>query len=307
MEAIQVKGLSKRIGKTAILDDIDLSVRKGSSFCLLGHNGAGKTTLISILTTMLAPTEGTADISGFSIKKSPNEVRKRIGVVFQDPVVDKSLTPMQMLYLQGLLYGMDKKDIRERSIMLLKLVMLDDRKDSPIGTFSGGMKRKVEVALGLMNDPDVLFLDEPTLGLDPKSRLALWDHIRKMNKDGKTVFFATNYIEEAEYLASDIAILSHGKLAIYDRKEKLLEGISKDRIEAEVEDISSVQKKAVSKAFPEASYEGKKMILKIENSGSKVQHIMEVLSKNKLTVKRFTMSKPTLSDVYMKHTGESID
>lgn len=230
MEIINIKNLSKCYGRKAVLNSINLSVTQGSIFGLLGPNGAGKTTLISILTTLLMPSSGDADVCGFSLLKNAGEIRRRIGVVFQESVIDEDLSLADNLRFHAMLYKIPK-DLREKKIdSLITLSDLQEFKYKQVKIFSGGMKRKAELIRGLLNSPEVLLLDEPTTGLDPRVRKKLWDYILEINKKyGTTVFISTNYLEEAEYLCSHLGILDHGKLVAIGTKKSLLAklGISK--------------------------------------------------------------------------------
>ncbi|MFH2020389.1 MAG: ATP-binding cassette domain-containing protein [archaeon] len=306
MNIIEAKGIWKFYKKFSALKGISLSIPKGSSFCLLGPNGAGKTTLISILTTILALSRGRVTISGYDLKNNPGDIREKIGVVFQDQTVDNALTPKQILHLQGLLYGMDKDEIVERSYYLLDLLELNERQDDLIERLSGGTKRKVELAMGLIHKPELLFLDEPTLGLDPKARLTIWNHIAALNKQGVTVFFSTNYIEEAEFLSSHIGILNHGKLIVADAKKTLLSKISKDRMIISFFGITAPQKELLAKKFG-SSYCSESLQLQISHADAIVQEIVSQISEMGLKIKSFNIIKPNLGDVYLKYTGENID
>lgn len=210
---IEVRNLEKKFGDFTAVHDVSFSVRKGEFFAFLGPNGAGKTTTIKMLTTLLHPSSGTISINGFDPKTQHLDVRRSFGIVFQDPSLDDELTAYENMELHGVIYGVPK-EIREARIKyLLEFVGLTDRKDSFIKTFSGGMKRRLEIARALVHHPKILFLDEPTLGLDPQTRNHLWDYIKKLNKEeGMTVFFTTHYMEEAERMANTIAIIDKGEI-----------------------------------------------------------------------------------------------
>jgi ABC-2 type transport system ATP-binding protein len=210
---IDVKNLIKKFGDFVAVDDITFSVSKGEIFGFLGPNGAGKTTTIKIFTTLLLPTSGKVMINGFDPVENPDDVRCSFGIIFQDQSLDDELTAWENMEFHGVLYGVEKEIRRNRTEELLKIVELWDRKDNLVKEFSGGMKRRLEIARGLLHHPKVLFLDEPTLGLDPQTRNLIWDYIRNLNKtEGITVFFTTHYMQEAERVADRIAIIDHGKI-----------------------------------------------------------------------------------------------
>ncbi len=210
---IQVRNLSKRFNDLTAVNDISFSVPAGEIFAFLGPNGAGKSTTIKILTTLLRPTTGEVLVNDHNVALKPDEVRRSFGIVFQDPSLDSELTAWENMEIHGVLYDLPKKQRRERIEQLLRLVELWDRKDSIVMTFSGGMRRRLEIARGLLHHPRVLFLDEPTLGLDPQTRNQMWNYLRELNRnEGTTVFFSTHYMDEAERIADRIAIIDHGRI-----------------------------------------------------------------------------------------------
>jgi ABC-2 type transport system ATP-binding protein len=213
MPAIVVKGLVKKFGKVVAVDGISFEVKEGEIFAFLGPNGAGKTTTIKMLTTLLHPTDGMMKVNGFDPVSQMDDVRRSFGIVFQDPSLDDDLTAEENMHFHAVLYGV-KKDIREKRIHdLLRFVELEERKDDLVKKFSGGMKRRLEIARGLIHHPKILFLDEPTLGLDPQTRNSMWEHVSKLRKsEGMTVFFTTHYMEEAARIADRVAIIDHGKI-----------------------------------------------------------------------------------------------
>lgn len=210
---IKVENLTKKFGEVVAVDDVSFEVAQGEIFACLGPNGAGKTTSIKMLTTLLRPTSGTITIDGLDPVSQPLEVRRRFGIVFQDPSLDQELTAYENMDLHGILYGVPRKLRHERIEMLLKLFELWERRKSYVKEFSGGMKRRLEIARGFLHTPKILFLDEPTLGLDPQSRNQLWTHVKNLNKtEGVTVFLTTHYMDEAERVAQRVAIIDHGKI-----------------------------------------------------------------------------------------------
>ncbi|MBN1778733.1 MAG: ATP-binding cassette domain-containing protein [Candidatus Buchananbacteria bacterium] len=210
---ITVKNLTKKFGDFTAVDDISFFVPQGEIFAFLGPNGAGKTTTIKMLTTLLHPTSGGISVSGADPKKQQNEVRHSFGIVFQDPSVDDELTAFENMEFHGVLYNVEKKLRRQRIEQMFKLVNLWDRRDELAKNFSGGMKRRLEIARSLIHRPKILFLDEPTVGLDPQTRNHIWDYLRQLNKtEGLTIFFTTHYMEEVEKTADRVAIIDHGKI-----------------------------------------------------------------------------------------------
>lgn len=219
---IEIKNLTKKFGDFIAVDDITLNVEKGKIFAFLGPNGAGKTTTIRMLTTLLDPTSGSITVNGFKTVGHKSDVRKSFGIVFQDPSLDNELTAFENLDFHGIMYDVPKKIRRERIDQLLKFVGLEDRRNDFVKNFSGGMKRRLEIARGLIHHPKILFLDEPTIGLDPQTRNHLWEYIKKLNQDeGMTVFLTTHYMEEAENMADKIAIIDLGKIISQGTSEEL--------------------------------------------------------------------------------------
>ena len=229
---IKVENLSKKFGEVSAVDDISFEVDKGEIFAFLGPNGAGKTTTIKMLTTLLKPSNGKIEIDGLDPTTRSHEVRTRFGIVFQDPSLDQELTANENMELHGILYHVPRKVRHERTEMLLKLFELWDRRDSYVKEFSGGMKRRLEIARGFLHTPKILFLDEPTLGLDPQSRNQLWTHVKNLNKtEGVTVFLTTHYMDEAERVAERLAVIDHGKIVAQGSPQELKEQTGTDSLE----------------------------------------------------------------------------
>src|SRR5678815_2276211 len=230
---IRVEKLVKRFGEVTAVDDISFEVRRGEVFAFLGPNGAGKTTTIRMLTTLLQPTSGTLELDGLDPTTRQKEVRQRIGVVFQDPSLDQDLTAWENMDIHGVLYGVPRSERHERAQRLLELFELGDRKNSLVKTFSGGMRRRLEIARGLLHTPRVLFLDEPTLGLDPQSRNQMWTHVQNLNRsDGVTVFLTTHYMDEADRVAHRIAIIDHGRIVAIGSSAELKQRTNTQSLEA---------------------------------------------------------------------------
>lgn len=231
-KAIVVKGLTKKFGKITAVDNISFSVKRGEIFAFLGPNGAGKSTTIKMLTTLLVPTKGEMLVNGFDPLRDQDEVRKSFGIVFQDQSLDDELTASENMKYHGVLYGVPLSLRQKRTKELLDLVELWDRKDDLVKTFSGGMKRRLEIARGLLHHPRILFLDEPTLGLDPQTRNKIWSYIIKLNQEEKiTIFFTTHYMEEAARIAEVVAIIDHGEIVARGTTKQLQEQTNSNSLE----------------------------------------------------------------------------
>ncbi len=229
---IEVKELTKQFGKFTAVDNISFEVKPGEIFAFLGPNGAGKTTSIKMLTTLTHPTSGSMRLNGYDPVKNSTEARKSFGIVFQDPSLDDELTAMENMEFHAVLYGISKEDRKKRIEDLLNFVELWDRRDDLAKTFSGGMRRRLEIARGLLHHPKILFLDEPTLGLDPQTRNHIWSYAVKLSREeGMTVFFTTHYMEEAEQNADRIAIIDHGKIVAMGTAEQLRNQTNKATLE----------------------------------------------------------------------------
>jgi ABC-2 type transport system ATP-binding protein len=229
---IKVQNLVKRFGELTAVDDVSFEVPRGEVFAFLGPNGAGKTTTIKMLTTLLRPTSGAVELDGLDPVRERDEVRKRFGVVFQDPSLDQDLTAWENMEIHGVLYGVPKQKRRERAEELLKLFELWERRDALVKTFSGGMRRRLEIARGLLHTPKVLFLDEPTLGLDPQSRNQMWTHVKQLNEsDHVTVFLTTHYMDEADRVADRIAVIDHGRIVAIGSSQELKERTKTNSLE----------------------------------------------------------------------------
>jgi ABC-2 type transport system ATP-binding protein len=229
---IEVLNLTKKFGDFTAVDKISFSIQKGEIFAFLGPNGAGKTTTIKILTTLLRPTMGSISLNGYNPVKDQNEVRRSFGIVFQDPSLDDELTAYENMEFHGVIYKVPKKIRKMRIEQLLKFVELWDRKNDLVKNFSGGMKRRLEVARGLLHHPKILFLDEPTLGLDPQTRNHIWNYLKNLNQEENvTIFFTTHYMDEAEKVAQKIAIIDHGKIISQGTMAELEKNTKTDSLE----------------------------------------------------------------------------
>jgi ABC-2 type transport system ATP-binding protein len=229
---IHVKSLSKTFGEVKAVDNVSFDVQAGEIFAFLGPNGAGKTTTIQMLTTLLRPTDGSLSVDGLDPVAKPLEVRRRFGIVFQDPSLDSELTAYENMNLHGVLYHVPRRVRAERIELLMKVFEVWERRDSYVKTFSGGMKRRLEIARGLLHTPKILFLDEPTLGLDPQSRNQLWTQVKHLNEtEGVTVFLTTHYMDEAERVAHRIAIIDHGRIVAQGSSAELKQQTGTDSLE----------------------------------------------------------------------------
>ena len=230
--AIEVKKLTKQFGKNKAVDSVSFHVREGEFFGFLGPNGAGKTTTMRMLSTLLKPTSGRVTIAGFEIGKDDDEIRKAIGFALQGVSVDLMATPLENLHLIGALYGMNDSEVKQRAEDLLKLMSLDKHKGTFVKNFSGGMKRRLDLAAVLMHHPKILFLDEPTEGLDPAARRVIWEYLKDLNKQGSTIFLTTHYMDEADELCERLAIIDQGKIIVNDTPAKL-----KKKVGGTLEDV----------------------------------------------------------------------
>jgi ABC-2 type transport system ATP-binding protein len=232
-DIIRVENLVKKFGSLTAVNGVSFSVKKGQVFAFLGPNGAGKTTTIKMLTTLLKPTAGTVRMNGFDPVREKNSARKSFGIVFQDPSVDEELTAYENMEYHGVLYSVEKNMRKKRIEHLLKMVDLWGREHDFVKTFSGGMKRRLEIARGLIHHPRILFLDEPTLGLDPQTMTSIWKHIKELNKkEGMTIFFTTHYMAEAESVANEVAVIDHGKIIRQGTVRQLKESTHSESLEA---------------------------------------------------------------------------
>jgi ABC-2 type transport system ATP-binding protein len=308
-EIIKAEGLTKVFNHHLVaVDHVNFEINRGEIYGFLGPNGAGKTTTINMLITILKPTEGKATVLGYDILKQNNDVRNVIGVVPQEYTADEDLTGLENILLCADMYGIPRKIAKERAVDLLKLVELSDFKDKQVSTFSGGMRRRLELACGLVNRPKVLFLDEPTLGLDVQTRTATWNYIRRLKKEyGMTLFMTTHYLEEADSLCDRVAIIDHGKIVVVGTPEDLKHSLGGDIItigikeDADVADlISKVQN------VKEVKKENGTYRIKAEYGEVTAPFIIEALRKKGYTVAKLSLTEPTLNEVYLEYTGKSL-
>jgi ABC-2 type transport system ATP-binding protein len=301
--AIEVESLVKTYGEVDAVRGVSFTVARGEVFGLLGPNGAGKSTTINMLCTLARPTSGTARVSGFDIAGERDDVRRHIGLVFQDPTLDGHLTAAQNLRLHAALYGIDREVVPERMRQMLEMVDLWDRRDQPVMRFSGGMKRRLEIARGLMHSPRVLFLDEPTIGLDPQTRSAIWRYIRALQgSEGTTIFMTTHYMDEAEF-CDRIAIMDRGEIVVLDTPEALKASVGADRVALGTAD-DDVALVALRDRFGiEATVAEGAVTFHVASGEAFVPRLFAELG---VAITSVTVSRPTLDDVFMRYTGSTI-
>ena len=301
---IEITSLTKSFGKLHAVDNISLSVNEGEVYALLGPNGAGKTTTISMLCGLLVPTKGTASVAGFDVKKDPLKVRQQIGVVFQQPSVDDLLTGKENLEMHALLYGMPLSGQKERIDEMLALVGLTNRKDSQLKEYSGGMRKRLELARGILHKPKIMFLDEPTVGLDPQTRQHIWEYIHKMSKKERTtVVFTTHYLEEAEQYADRVAIIDHGKVIATGKPHQLVDELGGDSVL-----LGTANPKALAVKLRKLKFI-KDVIVEKQHVRALLSHThknLPLLFKNIAGIESIEMHPATLNDVFIKYTGREI-
>jgi ABC-2 type transport system ATP-binding protein len=306
---VKAEGLTKVFNHQLVaVDHVNFEIKTGEIYGFLGPNGAGKTTTINMLITILKPTEGKASVLGFDIGKEGNSVRGVIGVVPQEYTADEDLTGLENILLCADLYGIPRPVATERAEELLKLVELTEFKDKQVQTFSGGMRRRLELACGLINRPKLLFLDEPTLGLDVQTRTATWNYIKKLKEEyGMTLFMTTHYLEEADSLCDRIAIIDHGKIIVVGTPEDLKHSLGGDIITIGIKEDPDVAD-LISKVehVKEVKKENGSYRIKAENGEVTAPLIIENLRKKGYTVTKLSLTEPTLNEVYLEYTGRSL-
>jgi ABC-2 type transport system ATP-binding protein len=305
---IETHQLTKTYNSLKAVDKLDITVESGEIFGLLGPNGAGKTTTISMLCTILKPTSGTATVNGFDIVKEANKVRKSIGIVFQEPSIDDRLTGRENLYMHANLYGVPSSEQKERINRILKLVELEDRANDLLRTYSGGMRRRLELGRGLIHYPKVLFLDEPTVGLDPQTRDHIWKYIKELKEaQDITVVLTTHYMDEADRLSDRIAIMDNGKIVIMDTPPKLKETLEGDVITVKANDIDALSM-LVTKwlGLTQTHVVDNALEITVRNGKTVMPRIMELATQNNIYVESLLLREPNLEDVFLHYTGKTI-
>ncbi|MDD1748507.1 MAG: ATP-binding cassette domain-containing protein [Methanothrix sp.] len=305
---IEVKDLEYKYGEFKAVDGVCFFVREGEIFSFLGPNGAGKSTVINILTTLLPVQKGSVTIAGYDLAKEPQQVRRSIGIVFQDETLDRDLTVWETLELHGRIYSMPKTERRERIEEIIKLVELEEKRNVRTRFLSGGMKRRLEIGRGLMTRPKVLFLDEPTIGLDTQTRRRLWDYIKRVNDSGTTIFLTTHYMDEADQVSNWIDILDHGRIIASGEPVQLKNALGNDMIYLDTSDNARTEEMLRSmKAVRDVKIAVAGLAVTINTDGTHcLPIIMNRLREKGIEIVSVNLKKPTLDDVFVHYTGRDI-
>jgi ABC-2 type transport system ATP-binding protein len=309
VDAIRVESLTKTFKDVTAVDGVSFSVPEGELFGLLGPNGAGKTTTINILSTLLRPTSGRAEVAGHDVTASRDEVRKAIGVVFQEPALDGKLTGRENLEFHAMMYGLGKEERRRRIEEVLGLVELTDRAATLVEKYSGGMKRRLEISRGLIHRPRVLFLDEPTLGLDAQTRRHIWEYIQRLSRDhGVTIVLTTHYMEEADILCQRIAIMDHGRFVALDSPARLKDILGGDVVSLEVEGAAGDLLDEISKLewVKTANRHDGVLTMTMERGERRIPELVTFAQARGAVVRSVDLHKPSLEDVFLHFTGSTI-
>lgn len=304
--AVQVKNLKKSYGKTEVLKGIDLLVEKGTMLALLGPNGAGKTTTVRILSTLLNFDGGTVEVAGHNVKTNPDKVRSSIGLTGQSAAVDELLTGRENLIMMGRLYRLTKKSAKARAEQLLAEFDLVGAADRAAKTYSGGMRRRLDLAVSLIATPPIIFLDEPTTGLDPRSRLAMWEIIKNLMKQGTTILLTTQYLEEADQLADQIVVIDGGKVIAKGTAKELKSKVGSDRLELFFANEKALQKATQELGKKVLATDDKELSLSVglKNTSDDVTAALQALKKANVKLESMAVHKPSLDDVFLSLTGK---
>ena len=308
--AVQARGIGRNFGNVKAVDAIDLSISKGEIYGFLGPNGAGKTTLVRMLITLLLPTTGSATVAGRDVVGEANDVRLRIGAALQDAALDLKQTGRELLRLQGRLYGLNRRELDTRLDELAGLVDIGDALDRFIGTYSGGMKRRLDLAASLIHNPEVLFLDEPTTGLDPISRARVWEEVQRINKElSVTIFLTTQYLEEADALADRVGIISQGRLMAEGTPAELKRSLGNDVIIVQVDGHTDEAKAAVEdlEGVVDVDASGGEVIIQVINGAAHISDVALALNERHVDVRELTLRTPTLDDVFLSVAGARME
>jgi ABC-2 type transport system ATP-binding protein len=307
--AIKVEDLTKSFNGLVAVDHISFTVKSGELFGLLGPNGAGKTTTINMLSTLLKSTSGYGEVAGHDISKSKDDIRRSIGVVFQEPALDIKLTGKENLEFHAMMYGLKKEERKKRVEEVLKLVELTEKRNVLVENFSGGMKRRLEIARGLIHKPEVLFLDEPTLGLDAQTRRHIWDYIKKLNKEGGvTIILTTHYMEEADFLCDRIAIMDKGKFVAMDIPARLKDILGGDVVSMEIEGNADSLIDRINSLdwVKNMTRHNETLSLTMEKGERRIPQLINVARENGVNITCVHLRKPSLEDVFLHFTGRTI-
>ena len=308
--AVQTEGIARSFGDVKAVDGIDLHIPSGEIYGFLGPNGAGKTTLVRMLITLLMPTAGRGTVAGFDIVRKSNEIRLRIGAALQDAALDPKQTGREILRLQGRLYGLSRREVNARLDDLAGLIDIGDAIDRFVGTYSGGMKRRLDLAAALIHNPQILFLDEPTTGLDPISRTRVWEEVRRVNVDlGVTIFLTTQYLEEADELADRVGIINRGKLMTEGTPTDLKRSLGNDVIIARVDGQAEQAREAVGGLSGVAGVEirGSEVLIQVSNGAAAISSIALALNQRNVDVSEIILRTPTLDDVFLSVAGARME
>jgi len=305
---IVAEGLVRHFGDVKAVDGIDLEVRAGEIFGFLGPNGAGKSTAVRMLTTLLRPTSGTARVAGHDVVREADAVRRSIGVALQDAAIDPLMTGRELLALQAVLYGIPRAESRGRTEELLERVGLTAAADRRVGTYSGGMRRRLDLALSLIHRPTVLFLDEPTTGLDPMSRVALWEEVRRLNREGTTVMLTTQYLEEADQLADRVAIIDHGRIVRLGTPAELKADVREPSLMVTVPSAQQDAARGVLARFGDLrpGAEGR-LGVGLRGGASAVTDVVRALDEAGVRLQHLELHEPSLDDVFADATGHRLE
>ena len=312
MNAIEINSLTKNFKNSTAVDNISLSVEEGEIFGFLGPNGAGKSTTMMILTTLLKPTSGNASVYGHNVITNPSNVRKNIGFVQQEIGIDEYLTARENLQFQCKISRIPKEQIQKRIEEVIDLVELTEKQDEQSITFSGGMRKRLDIACGLIHRPKVLFLDEPTVGLDIQTRRKIWEYIRKIHKEfGMTIFVSTHYMEEADSLCDRIGIIDYGKIQIVDTPESMKNKLETDMITFSIISDETKQEQFIKKIesfdlIKNVEINGNNMTVQSSNSTQVIPKIFQASSEVGISINSFVLNKPTLDDVFISYTGHNL-
>ena len=309
MPAIETRALERTFeGGVKAVQGVDLEVADGEIYAFLGPNGAGKTTMVRMLTTLLRPTGGGATVAGFDVVKEAANVRRAIGVALQEAALDPLMTGRELMQLQATLHGIPKADAKERGDALIARVGLSNAADRRVGTYSGGMRRRLDLGTALVHEPSVLFLDEPTTGLDPASRAAIWDEVRKLNQEGTTVFLTTQYLEEADQLADRVGIIDDGLMAAEGTPRQLKAQVGKPRLELSLAEGTHEACEDVLGRFgePLPPKDGR-VVLALEQGAAGIAPIIRALDDAGILVQDLHLAEPTLDDVFLEKTGRHLE